>query len=405
MTIIDLKSYPFLRKISDKTLWGYTDVCRTIDFQASYGSYAATSLSPLRREIQGRFQRKNLLMSRSVFMHGFRPDYPPGKSARHRDLFTISKKETVSHGHTWKSFKINSSRSQRKTRLAHICRVCPASHSHCSQALQRRYFSRRSRRNCLRSGLNNHRPLSFSVSLGTLPKEQSRRQAPYTAGSKGQYSYIHLHFGRQAARCQRPRSSKLGNRCILRNGPRLSGLRKAFCLQPGSCFFRYPGQIQYAIQKALFISSRKSDWASMRSSCHSYRGLYKQTLSRYSAPGKIQRCRHREDTYFSHEQFHLTSINHSSTVSQQVAGGAFFQMDQATPENKTILWYFRECRQDSGLDSSFCLYLGRDNEKAARSPRKPLHNFTNFEPIGFRKDRYLSIGYRNQFQKHCHSCL
>jgi len=64
--------------------------------------------------------------------------------------------------------------------------------------------------------------------------EQSRRHTPYTVGSKGQFSYVHPHFERQAARCQRTRSFKLGSRCILRNGPRLSGLRKAFCLMRSS---------------------------------------------------------------------------------------------------------------------------------------------------------------------------
>ena len=171
MTIIDLKSYPFLRKISDKTLWGCTDVCRTIDFQASYGSYAATSLSPLRREIQGRFQRKNLLMSRSVSMHGFRPDYSPGKSARHRDLLTISKKETVSHGHTGKSFKINSCRSQRKTRLAHLCRIRSKSHMYSQRVIQGRLVSRRVERDSICSGWNHCRAMPVNVSLGAISKK------------------------------------------------------------------------------------------------------------------------------------------------------------------------------------------------------------------------------------------
>jgi hypothetical protein len=94
MAIIDLKSHPFLRKIFGKTLWGDTDVCRTIDFQAGYGLHTVTNLSPLRSQIPGRLQRKNLLMSRSVSLHGVCPDHPPGKFARYRDLPSLSKQES-----------------------------------------------------------------------------------------------------------------------------------------------------------------------------------------------------------------------------------------------------------------------------------------------------------------------
>ena len=163
-------------------------------------------------KIQGRFQRKNIHMPRSVFMYGFSQDYPARKSARHRDLLTISKQETVSHGHTWKSFKINSCRSQRKTRLAQLCQIRSESHMYSQRVIQGRFVSRRIKRNSICSGCNHYRSMPVSVSLGTLPKEQSRRQTPYTAGSKGQYSDVHPHFGRQAARCQRPRFSRLGNR-------------------------------------------------------------------------------------------------------------------------------------------------------------------------------------------------
>lgn len=117
MGIIDLKSHPFLRTIFGKTLRGYANVCRTIDCQAGCGLHVATSLMPLCSEIQERLQRKNLLMSRLVSMHGFCPDYSQGKSARYRDLPPIPKQKTVSYGYPRKSFKVNSCRCQRKSDL------------------------------------------------------------------------------------------------------------------------------------------------------------------------------------------------------------------------------------------------------------------------------------------------
>lgn len=209
----------------------------------------------------------------------------------------------------------------------------------------------------------------------------------YTAGPEGQHFNVHPYFGWQAARCQRSRPFTFGSRCISRNGSGLPGLRKALCLQPPPCIFRYPGKIKHAIQKTLFTSSRQDNWVSMRLNNYSYPVLHKQTLPRQSASSKIQGCRHREDIRVSHQQFQLAGINCNSTVSQQVAGGTFFQMDQAAPKDKESLWYFRECRKNSGLDSSLCLYPRSDNEKAAQPLGKSLHNFTNFESISFRKDR------------------
>ena len=257
MTIIDLKSYPFLRKIFGKTLWGYTDVCRKIDFQAGYGLYAATDLSPLRVQIPGQFQSQNLLMLRSVSMHGICPDHSAGESARYRDLSTFPEQKAVSHGNSWKSFKINSCRSQRKTRLAHICRIRPKPYRHSQRIIQRRLVSRRPERDSVCSGLNHYRFMPVGVSLGTFSKEKSCRQTPYSIGSKGQHSHIHLHFGRKTTRCQRPRSSRFGSRLILRYGSRLSGFQKTIYFQPDPCIFRYPGQSKHEIPKALFISSRK----------------------------------------------------------------------------------------------------------------------------------------------------
>ncbi len=145
MTIIDLKSHPFLRKIFGKTLWGYTDVRRTIDFQAGYGPYATTSLSPLRSKIQGRFQRQNLFMSRSVSLYGIRSAYSSREFARYRNLPAIPKQEAVSYGHSRQGFKINPCRSQRKTRLAYLCRICPKLNQYRKRAIQRRLVSRRVR--------------------------------------------------------------------------------------------------------------------------------------------------------------------------------------------------------------------------------------------------------------------
>lgn len=405
MAIIDLKSYPFQRKIFSKILWGYTDVCRTIDFQAGYGLNATTNLSSLRVQIQGRFQSKNILMSRSVSMHGFRPDYSSGKSARYRDLSPISKQEAVPYGHPRTSFKVDSSRCQRKARLAHIRRIRTKPYWYSQRIIPRRLVSRRPGRNNICFGRNHDRSLLVSFPMGGFSKKESRCQTPHLAGSKGKHSYFYPYFRRQVARCQRSRSFATGSRCILRNGSRLPRFRKAPRLQSGPCFFRDPCQSQYAIQATLLSASRQRNWASMRSNDHAYWFLHEQTLPRHSAPSEILRCRYRKDTCFSYQQFHFASINDNSVVSQPVAGRVVFQMDQATSQDKEILWNLRKCREDSSLDSGLCLSPRCHNEKAAQPPRKSLHYFTNFERFSFRKDSILSTGYRKRLQDPRSPCM
>ncbi len=133
--------------------------------------------------------------------------------------------------------------------------------------------------------------------------------------------------------------------------------------------------------------------------------LYKQALPRHATSGEIQRSQNRKNTCVSHQQFHFTSINDSSVISQPMADWAIFQVDQATLEDKKILWHFRECRKDSGLDRNLCLYHRGDNEEASQPPRKFLHNFTNFKLIPIRKDRTLSAGYRKRLQDSQHAFL
>ncbi len=143
----------------------------------------------------------------------------------------------------------------------------------------------------------------------------------------------------------------------------------------------------------------------MRPNNHSNRLLYKQALPRHATSGEIQRSQNRQNTCISHQQFHFTSINGSSVISQPMAGRAIFQVDQATLEDKKILWHFRECRKDSGLDRSLWLYHCGDNEEASQPPRKSLHNFTNFKLIPIRKDQTLSASYRKRLQNIQHAFL
>ncbi len=399
MAVIDLKSHPFLRKISGKTLWGYTDVCRTIDFQAGYGLHADPNLSPLRAQIPWRVQSNNVLLSRPVSLHGFCPDHSPRKSTRYRDLSAVPKQKALSHGHSRQGLKINACRCQRKARLAYIHRVRTNSYCHSQRPLSRRFVSRRTGRNSICSGLNHDRSMFVGFPMGNLSQKKGRCQTPYVVGPKGKHTNIYPYFRRYVTRCQRTRSAATGSRRILRYGSRVPGLRKTVCLQSSASLFRNSSQSELSIQQALFTSGQQRNRASMRSNDHAHRFLHRQTLSGCSAPYKILRCPDAKNIRVSYQQLLFTTADNSSALSQSMASRAVFQMDQTASEDQELLWHLRKCSNDTSLDSSFSLCSRGNHEKAPQPPGKSLHNFTDFERIGFRKNIALSAGYRQRLQK------
>ena len=73
-----------------------------------------------------------------------------------------------------------------------------------------------------------------------------------------------------------------------------------------------------------------------------------------------------------------------------MARGIIFQMDQATPADRSILRYFVECREDSSLDSNIGLRTCVDHKEAVESGPESLHNSTDFERHTFRENAHFT---------------
>jgi hypothetical protein len=104
------------------------------------------------------------------------------------------------------------------------------------------------------------------------------------------------------------------------------------------------------------------------------------------------------------EQFHAASFDNSAIVSQSLAGGTIFQMDQTKSQNQKFLRYIRKRCKDSNLDCNIGICSGCHHEKAAPPQRESLHNATGAERFNFRKNTNISINYRKRLQKRtsCH---
>lgn len=391
MAIIDLKFYSFLERIYGKTLGRGKHVCRTIDFQASYGFHTLADVSAWRGQVSKRLLSKIIFLPRPISLYGFCPNHFHRESPRYRGMSSVSKQETLLHGYSWQSLLINSCRRKQKSRLANLRRTVSESHRNCTRFLRTRLLHRRSGRNHIRFGVNDYRPLSFSFPVGNFSQKKSCDQTPYITAP--QHPRFHPHFRRQTARHQRPRPFTFGSLGLLCHGPRLSGLQKIVYLQQDTNLLRNPHKIKYKKQTTLLHTGRQKYRITLRPDSYADRILYQKRIFGATSSCEISRYKNKQDTGFSYKQFFFTSINYNSTVLQPLAGGVVFQVDQTAPQNKELFQDIGKRGQVPDLDCRISLCSCSNHEKATQPPRKSLHNFTDFKRINFQKDPDLSTGY------------
>lgn len=280
--------------------------------------------------------------------------------------------------------------------LAYICRTGSNTYYHSQKALKYGSLSGRFRGNCLRTRFNNHRSLPLSISLGIFPKNEKCHQAPYITRSKREYSNIYSYFRRQASRCKCSRYHAIGSRSLLHYGSRPFGLQTTFFVQQNNNILCNSSKIQYEIQKTLFPSRRQIYRLDLRPNNCLNRYQKQKRISRQTPAYQVQRSKDVENPCLPYKQFHFATTGHCETVQKSLAGRIIFQMDQATPQNKKVFRYIRECSKISNLDCSLSLCARGNLEKEITTPRKPLHNFTDFKCNHIRKRFDISTNYRSR---------
>ena len=182
-------------------------------------------------------------------------------------------------------------------------------------------------------------------------------------------------------------------------------------LEPGSIYVIDRGYLDYARlyrfqhDSAFFVTRAKSNLGFRRLYSHPVdkaTGLKcDQTivLTGYYAqkdyPEKLRRIRYLDPEQqkllvFLTNNFSLPALTIAKLYKCPLAGGAIFQMDQATPPDQSLLWHLRERGQNSGLDLHMCLRLSGHSQKAIVLEAQPLHNSTGFECHSFREKPYFT---------------
>ncbi len=166
-----------------------THVYRQTDFFAGHRTCASSGLSPKCRPLPGQLQDQGLHLSRSISLHGLCATDLSGKSQRYRIMSSISKKQTLSHGHSGQCIQKYIGQCQQGEGLAHLCRLRPLPDSEGTRTLSGRRLRRGTRTNRIRTGCNDHRSMPVSISLGSFSTGQSSYKTTHAPGSSRRRSF------------------------------------------------------------------------------------------------------------------------------------------------------------------------------------------------------------------------
>jgi hypothetical protein len=235
--------------------------------------------------------------------------------------------------------------------------------------------------------------------LGAFQEDERGDQAPYPIGSSRQYPIVHPHLRRKNPRGQHSGYHSHRGGSFLYHGQGLCGLHQAPLSFTGSSLLCNQSQVQPQMPSSLLSSSGSEHWPDMRSIVAADCPKFRHGLSGQAAPGEILRFRGQKDSGLSYEQLHFTAFDHLYAMPESLAGRAIFQMDQTESPNKDFLRHIGECRQDSDMDCCFGLCACAHNEKIAKYPDQPLHNFTRAARLRLRENVAFSITCKTRLQK------
>jgi len=221
--------------------------------------------------------------------------------------------------------------------------------------------------------------LSVGISVGSVSFDQGSDQAAYAARPARQYSQLHPHQRRQAARCEHPRPDHSRGGRVLHHGSRLSRLHPAASLAPSRQFFRDTSQGEFALHSTILPADRPHLRHHLRPTGYADRLLFSATFPNDDQTHKDQRCRG-QDAGLLDQPPQPVGAKHRRSLSLSLANRIVLQMDQTASAYQVFLRYFRERGQVSNLDRSISLRSGRHPEKAAEHHRFALRNATNLKP-------------------------
>jgi hypothetical protein len=339
-------------------------------------------------QISRQQSNKNFFLFRSIPVYDFCTNNISAKSSGHRDLSAGNAAKTLPLWHTWECFPNHSCRSKRKSRLENIRGFCTDSDKQSANALRQRRIRPATGPRGLCAGFNNHRFVSFIISMGKISKTQGRSQSTHADGLKRLYTYVYPHYRRKSPRCKYPRRSCFRTWRNLHNGSWLPRLRTPLYIYWKPFNFCHESQKQFRLSSSLLPQCRQDNRPSMRPDNHAQRLLCLTGLSCCTSSDRLPRHRNKQKVHIPYKQFFTGRIDHRSTLYVSLANRNLFQMDQAIPANQNLFRHQHQCRQNSNLDSYQRLRSCCDCQERTQNRAEFGRNLANSQHYAFRESSY-----------------
>jgi|GEM_PF-4454404 len=258
----------------------------------------------------------------SIHHHALRSTDFQGEFERYCYLSGRYERQTVPCRNPWGNRKKHLGRCQREQELEDFRGLCAGPHPKGLESLFRRKHRNRSCSDRLCPRLHNHRPLSFSVSLGTFPSNQAQNQASHLVRPERQHPQRCHCYTRQDPRHEFPGSAGFRTRCLLRHGSRLSGLPQTLQNTSVLCLPRHLHQAQFPVQATAVNSGVSGNRIVEQPDRSAFRGHGSEGISDHSPSNSVCKPRYGQATIVSYQQFHSPGPLNCVSVQVEMAGGA-----------------------------------------------------------------------------------
>src|SRR4030067_1377028 len=163
--------------ISDRK--GVTNAFRANHFLSAHELFPETRIQQMRSPVPRRVSDSELFVFRSIPLHGFCSTDLSGESSRYRNMPAGLAAQALSRRDTEQSFSKHVGRCQRKTRLAHLRRLCSGVDPNCQTVVCERGLRAATQPDGLCLGFHDNRSLSLPFPVGLFSATQRGHQTPY----------------------------------------------------------------------------------------------------------------------------------------------------------------------------------------------------------------------------------
>src|ERR1017187_1843556 len=256
-------------------------------------------------------------------------------------------------------------------------------------ALRRRAARRGPRPEPVCFGLDHHRPVPGTFSVGEIPEAQGRREDAHPAGPARQYPHHYSHFRRKTARRERPRRHRHGGRRLLCLRSGLSRFCAALPVHALGGILRHAHERKRRTPTSLLSSRGQEHRSALRPDGRVDHQRVRPSIPGRAAAYQLRRRRNQQPPRVSDQELRAASTCDCPDLPVPQAGRVVLQVDQTAPPDQGVFRYKRERREHPDLDRPVDLRAGRHRPQASGVGGESLPNSTGAQHHALRENAHF----------------